>query len=218
MTQQKIAFVSDFDGTISDDDFFAYTTKAYFDERALAPWRAFLAGQKTHFDALKEMFSQIHVSADELRMLIDSIRIDPDLEAVWQVCKEKGIRLYVCSAGNDYYIRHLIGTLMEKFNVTLVSNKGEYSAKTGLIMTAPDKGNPYFDEKIGISKLKLVQKLKEDGFFVVFSGDGPPDIAPAEIADVVFAKKFLLKACREKGIETQQFEGFKDLLIYFKEL
>ena len=125
MTQRKIAFVSDFDGTISDDDFFAYTAKAYFDERALAPWRAFLAGQKTHFDALKEMFSQIHVPVDELRMLIDTIRIDPDLEAVWQICKEKEISLYVCSAANDYYIRHLIGTLMKKFNVTLISNKGE---------------------------------------------------------------------------------------------
>ena len=215
MENKKIAFVSDFDGTISDDDFFAYTTKAYFDERALVPWRAFLGGKKTHFNALKEMFAQIHVPIDELNALIDAIRLDPELEPTWKICRDKDIALYICSAGNDYYIRRLIGTLMKKYDVTLVSNHGEYVPETGLVMTAPEKTSPYFDEDVGISKLKLVEKLKADGFKVVFAGDGPPDIAPAQVADVVFAKKFLLEACREKEIKTEPFENFKDILIFF---
>lgn len=215
MKNKKIAFVSDFDGTISDDDFFAYTTKAYFDERALAPWRAFLAGKKTLFNALKEMFAQIHVPVDELNALIDAIRLDPELEPTWKICRDKGVALYICSAGNDYYIRRLIGTLIKKYNVTLVSNRGEYAPETGLVMTAPEAGCFYFDESVGISKQKLVEKLKADGFKVVFAGDGPPDIAPAQVADVVFAKKFLLKACREKGIRTEPFESFKDILNFF---
>ena len=217
MNNQRIAFVSDFDGTISDDDFFAYTTKAYFDNEALAPWRAFLAGEKTHFNALKEMFSQIHVSVDELRALIDSIRIDPDLEPVWRACRDKGVSLYVCSAGNDYYIRRLIGPLIDRYGVTLVSNTGGYSPETGLVMTAPDQSSPYFDAGVGISKRKLVEKLKRDGYFVVFAGDGPPDVAPAEISNAVFAKKMLLASCREKGIGTERFESFKDILNYFTE-
>ena len=215
MKKERIAFVSDFDGTITDDDFFAYTAKAYFDERALAPWRAFLAGEKTHFNALKEMFAQIHVPAGELNALIDSIRPDPDLESTWKVCRDKGAALYVCSAGNDYYIRRLTGSLMKKYQVTLVSNHGEYAPETGLVMTAPERTSPYFDEKVGISKLKLVQKLKSDGFKVVFAGDGPPDMAPAQAADVVFAKKFLLEACRSKGIKTEPFKNFKDILNFF---
>ena len=217
MKEEKIAFVSDFDGTISEDDFFAYTAKAYFDERALAPWRAFLAGEKTHFKALKEMFAQIHVSDDELHSLIDAIPIDPELENTWRCCRDKGVRMYVCSAGNDYYIRRLIGALIKKYDVTLVSNHGEYAPETGLVMTAPEKTSPYFDENVGISKLKLVEKLKSEGFKVVFAGDGPPDVAPAGIADVVFAKKFLLRACREKGIKTRRFESFKEIADYFKE-
>ena len=143
MNNQKIAFVSDFDGTISDDDFFAYTTKAYFDNEALVPWRA---------------------------------------------CRDKGVPLYVCSAGNDYYIRRLIGSLIDRYGVTLVSNTGGYSPETGPVMTAPDQSSPYFDADVGISKRKLVEKLKRDGYFVVFAGDGPPDVAPAEIADAVFAR------------------------------
>lgn len=218
MDNKKIAFVSDFDGTITDDDFFAYTTKTYFDEQALEPWRAFLAGKKTHFQALKEMFAQIHAPVDDLNAMIDSISVDPFLEPVWLLCRVKNVSLYVCSAGNDYYIRRLTGDLLKKYDVALVSNTGSYAPDTGLVMAAPEGTCPYFDADVGISKRKVVEKLKKDGFFVVFAGDGPPDVAPAELADVVFAKKFLLKACREKGIKTEKFEGFKDILNYFKEL
>lgn len=216
MGDGKIAFVSDFDGTISDDDFFSYTTRAYFDENALAPWRDYLAGEKTHFCALKEMFAQIHVPEEKLHRLIDSIHVDPALDETWRLCHEKGIRLYVCSAGNDYYILRLIGALIKKYNVTLISNKGEYFAESGLVMTAPDESSPYYDKAVGISKLSVIEKLKADGYFVVFAGDGPPDIASAEKADVVFAKKFLLNACLEKGIKTEPFSGFSDILSFFE--
>lgn len=37
----KAAFVSDFDGTITGDDFFAYASEAFFDEKSLTPWRRF---------------------------------------------------------------------------------------------------------------------------------------------------------------------------------
>lgn len=216
MRPSKIAFVSDFDGTISDDDFFAYTAKAYFDERALAPWRAYLAGGKTHFQALKEMFAQIRVPVEQFHSLIDSIHIDADLEKTWRFCYENEISLFVCSAGNDYYIRRLISPLLNEFKVSLVSNTGEYNPETGLVMTAPDESSPYYDTAVGISKLKLVESLKEEGYFVVFAGDGPPDVAPAQKADVVFAKKFLLQACRDKQIPTLPFDGFKDILAYFQ--
>lgn len=218
MTPENTVFISDFDGTITDDDFFAYTAKAYFDERALKPWREYLAGQKTHFEALREMFAQIRAKTDDLNALIDGIRLDPDLDAVWELCVEKGIKLFVCSAGNDYYIRRLLGNRLQKYGVTLISNKGEYSPETGLVMTAPDKNAPYYDAEVGISKYKLAKSQKDAGRFVIFAGDGPPDLAPARIADVVFARKLLLKKCLEDGIKTQKFNGFKDIGNYIERM
>lgn len=218
MTLENTVFISDFDGTITDDDFFAYTAKAYFDERALKPWREYLSGQKTHFDALKEMFAQIRVKADELNALIDGIKLDPCLDAVWKLCAEKGIKLFVCSAGNDYYIRRLLRDRLTKYGVTLVTNKGEYSPETGLVMTAPDKSNPFYDADIGISKYKLARSQKDAGHFVIFAGDGPPDLAPARIADAVFARKLLLEKCLENGIKTQKFDNFKDIGDYIERM
>ena len=218
MVNKKIAFVSDFDGTITDDDFFEYTTKTYFDEDALKPWKAYVAGKKNHFDALKEMFAKIRVEEKDLKGLIETINIDKNFEKVIKLCASKDIDLYICSAGNDYYIMQAIGNIIKKYNIKLVTNHGEYSKEDGLVMTAPEKTDPFYDEKIGISKSKLVQSLKDEGAFVVFAGDGPPDIAPARIADVVFAKKKLLKKCHDEKIKTKKFGDFSDIYTYFKEL
>lgn len=214
----KIAFVSDFDGTITEDDFFTYTTRAYFDEEALAPWREYLAGRKTHFNALKEMFAQIHVDNSDLEKLVDHIYVDKDLDKVWQLCVDKGIELYVCSAGNDYYIRRILGDRLQKYGVTLVTNNGIYNPDTGLVMTAPPQDSPFYDENIGISKYRLVKKLKEEGYFVIFAGDGPPDFEPAKIADVVFARKMLLERAQNEGLKTKKFDGFKDIYDYIEGL
>lgn len=217
MTQKRIAFVSDFDGTITDDDFFTYVANAYFNEHALAPWRAYLLGHKTHFDALSEMFSNIHVDVDTLKKLIHTMKIDPKIHDVFALCKEKNIPIYICSAGNDYYIRELLGNEILDFNIQLATNPATYSEENGLIMQKLPSDSPYFDSDVGISKYKLVKKLKDDGYFVIFAGDGPPDFDPARIADVVFAKKILLQKCKEEGIPTKYFRGYIDILSYLNE-
>lgn len=216
--KQKTAFVSDFDGTITQDDFFTYTANAYFDEQALAPWRDYLAGRKTHFNALKEMFAQIHVPEKELEQLVDGIHADPHLDDVWALCREKNIPLFVCSAGNDYYIKRILGDQISKYKITVISNSGTYNSENGLVMTAPEKSSPFYDENVGISKYKLVKKLKDEGYFVIFAGDGPPDFEPAKIADVVFARKMLLDKCRAAGIKTENFDSFEDIYNYIRRL
>lgn len=213
---EKIAFITDFDGTISDDDFFTYITKAYFDEEALKPWLEYLSGYKTHFNALNEMFEQLRVSEADLQKLMNQIKIDPALIKTFELCAEKNIPIYICSAGCDYYINYLIGDLIKKYNITLISNSGTYNQKTGLTMHAPDKSSPYFDEKIGISKASIVNKLHQEGYKVIFAGDGPPDFEPAKIADVVFAKKMLLEKCQDAGLNTHKFADFNDIYTFIK--
>ena len=75
----------------------------------------------------------------------------------------------------------------------------------------PPYDSEFYDARVGISKAGVVQSLKRQGYDVVFAGDGPPDFAPAQIADVVFAKKILLEKCLEANIKTQPFETFDDV-------
>lgn len=213
----KYVFLSDFDGTISDDDFFFYTARAFFDDDALLPWREYLAGKKSHFDALKEMFGSLRLPKEAFDRFIEGVRIDAQIEAVFALCREKQIPIYIASAGCDYYIIKLIGDLIGNYNITLLSNRGEYTPEGGLIMIAPEKDDPFYDPNTGVSKYKLAKSLKDRGYKIIFAGDGLPDIEPAQISDIVFARKVLLQKCEEAGIKTRKFDNFGDIAQLLKE-
>lgn len=215
---QKYVLVSDFDGTITSDDFFTLIADKYFDEQTLAPWRQYLSGKMTHLNALKQMFAQIHLSSDELLKFINQISYDPKFIDTVKLCSQKNIPVYICSAGCDYYINKLIGDIIKEYNITVVSNHGIYDEKCGLQMVPPPENSPFYDEKIGISKAAVVKKLHQEGYKVIFAGDGPPDFAPAGIADVVFAKKRLLAKCIEANIKTEKFDDFQDIFNFIEEL
>lgn len=215
---KKIAFVSDFDGTITPEDFFWYVSERYLDEQALAPWQRYLEGRETHLNALNQIFAKIHVPVAAFDDFIKTIPYDQNFPETAVLCREKNIPFYICSAGCDYYINRIIGPEMKAGNIRLVTNQGIYSEESGLKMIPPPENSPYYDAKVGISKAAVVQKLKDEGYFVVFAGDGPPDVAPAALADVVFAKKILLGRCCEQGMDYLKFDDYNDIYRYLSEV
>lgn len=215
---KKIAFVTDFDGTISPEDFFWYISKHCLDEQALAPWQRYLDGQESHLNALNQIFAQIHLPVAEFDKFIKTIPYDQAFPKTAEFCLEKQIPFYICSAGCDYYIDRIIGGTIKSKNIHLITNQGVYSEKNGLQMIPPPENSPYYDKEVGISKAAVVQKLKTEGYFVVFAGDGPPDVAPAALADVVFAKKILAERCLAEGIAYRNFENFNNIYRYFTEV
>ncbi len=216
--KRKTAFVSDFDGTITGDDFFAYASEAFFDEKSLAPWRRFKRGEISHFEALREMFSQIRVPLGKLNAFMDKIPVDAGFATAAQICREKNIPVYICSAGCDYYINYLIGNVIKKYDVSLVTNHGRYSPESGLTMEMPPADSPYFDPLTGISKAAIVNRLHKEGYDVIYAGDGLPDYEAARNADIVFARRDLLTKCREAGLAVRSFNDFGVINAYLKEL
>jgi 2,3-diketo-5-methylthio-1-phosphopentane phosphatase len=214
----KYAFLSDFDGTISDDDFFYYTAEAFFNDNAFAPWREYLTGKKTHFDALKDMFASLRLSKEDFDRFISGVRVDPKARSVFALCYEKNIPTYIASAGCDYYIKALIGEWIKTYNILLLANSGEYNQTSGLTLKAPDINDPFYDRQTGVSKYKLAKTLKDQGYTLIFAGDGLPDFESAKIADVVFARKMLLEKCREARIETQDFNDFGDIEYFINNI
>ena len=211
---RKIAFVTDFDGTITHNDFFHVVIDAYFEEKDLQTWYDYKAGKKDHFDALSSIFGKIRADKKDFDELIDTINVDKDFTNVLSLCSEKKIPVYVVSAGSSYYIQRRIGKILSKYNAKLIVNGGEYSPETGLTMIKPPSDSVYFDDAVGVSKVKVVQDLKNRGFFVIFAGDGGVDFEAAKVADVVFAKNALLEKCREANIEVKPFSSFKDIFDF----
>ena len=98
--------------------------------------------------------------------------------------------------------------------MTLVSNSGTYSPKTGLTMKP---NSQYPDKNLGISKVNLVKNLKKQGYHVIFCGDGLPDIEPAKLADKVFARKTLYQECLKQNIKADFLTTFTKVKNYIKE-
>ena len=85
-------------------------------------------------------------------------------------------------------------------------------------LVAPDKNSPYYNSNTGISKERIVQKLKDDGFFTIYAGDGKPDLKASKIADTVFAKDMLLELCKKENIKTNSFIDFSDIVKYIRNI
>ena len=215
---KKLALVIDFDGTITDDDFFVYVRDAYFDDNALAPWRLYLEGKFTHFNALKQIYGTLRVSEKEINKLVEKVRIDTSALSLFKYCFNKNMPVYIASAGCDYYIKRLIGNEIKAYNITLITNTSYYNKDEGLVIQPPHADSWYYKESTGISKANIVEYLKQNGYFVIFAGDGLPDIEPAKIADIVFAKKILLEKCLELGMSTEEFITCEQIVNYMKNM
>jgi len=211
---KKLALVSDFDGTISDRDFFYYVADKYFDEGMLKPWREFLSGKKKHFDALAEMFANLRVSQGELNDFISTIKIDEHFFEVAKWCVQQKIPVTICSAGNDYYIKQLMKNEIKKYNISLISNYGEYSEDKGLLMRPNEK---YYDENLGVSKVAIVNDFQARGYFVIYCGDGLPDVEAACKADKIFARDMLYEECQKLEVETEKLRDFMQVKKFMEE-
>ena len=212
------ALISDFDGTITKEDFFNMVVDRLLTKEDIKPWDDYIAGRISHVEALSRIFAKVRIPQAKLDDFIQSIEIDPKAPETFELCKKLDIPIYICSAGMDYYILKRIPELIKKYNITIVSNTGKYSQETGFKMSPPPAGSPFCCKNTGIAKDKLVNYLKNQGYFTIFAGDGRPDIKAAKAADAVFAKDILLKLCKEQNIETLKFDGFEDIEKYIKQL
>ncbi len=216
---KKIVLISDFDGTISKKDFFYMVIDNLLTDKksALAPWQEYLKGNIKHIDALSGIFSQIRLSQPDFDKFISTIEVDERFYDTAKFCNDKKIPFYICSAGTKYYIEKRIADVLQKYEITLISNDATYTQKDGLHLIPPAESVYFYNPNTGISKEAIVKKFKDDGYFTVYAGDGKPDFKASKIADAVFAKDLLLELCKKEKVKTQKFDDFGDILNYIGE-
>lgn len=202
---KKWAFVSDFDGTISQKDFYWLVIEQYFPEghELFKQWKA---GELLDIDFLQRVFRATSLTEEELLREIERIPLDPDAIPLLKEVREAGADVYILSAGTDYYIRHL---LRELDDVTILSNRGEY--ESGGIGLKLDPAEWSYSERYGIDKRKVVERLKESYETVHFAGDSEPDSHPAHVADRTFAKDALQTILQQQGVDFEPVESFRDI-------
>lgn len=153
---EKFLFISDFDGTLTQKDFYEIAINRFIPEegrRIIAAWKN---GEMTVFTFLKTVFQSLNRSEAEIEAAVAEIDVDPYINPFFSRIEKAGGDWLVLSAGTRYYIERVFRAQGIE-NPWIISNPGSYR-NGGVEMTA-DTASPFYSETYGIDKSLVVNNL-----------------------------------------------------------
>ncbi len=207
--QKKIAILCDFDGTVASDDVGNLLFKTFNTDGGTAEvverWHR---GEISSRECLEREAEMARVCRRELDKFILERRLDPYFKDFHDFAKKRGMEVVIMSDGLDYYIetmlvRHGLG------EIEFFANRLEIDGDRLKVAF------PYYDllecQDCGCCKTHHLYRYRDEGYFIIYVGDGKSDCCPCATADLVFAKGRLLEFCREKNIDHIKFRNFRDV-------
>jgi 2,3-diketo-5-methylthio-1-phosphopentane phosphatase len=209
-TSQAKILVTDFDGTLTRNDFYDLVCRHFPQIAALHFWQRYEQGEITHFEAMQGIYSQIRATPEEMADLLHEMQLDPKLpETVWRL-EQADWAVKVVSAGGEWYILNLLdaaGVVLE-----VHANPGKFSTTQGLQLQLPE-GSPFFSRRFGIDKSMVVRQALAVTSTVAYAGDGRSDLDPALLVspELRFARGWLAGHLRDLGEAYQPFEQWTEI-------
>ena len=206
-----IAICCDFDGTITLMD----TGKALLSTLTKEDWQAVdkfvINGQIGTREALIKQWGMIeHTTWEEIFTIVDTMKIDPSFYDFYNWVIEENIMFIILSDGFQKYINRIleyneinVDSLDILANdVDLVDNKLKLTFNT-----------PECNHGCANCKYSHVLKLKNEGYKMIYIGDGLSDILPAaELADIIYARNNEDLAKKLEGdSRLQVFDSFSKI-------
>src|SRR6185369_9656621 len=166
--------ISDFDGTMTAQDFYTVALKRLPAEAA-DYWPLYERGKLSHFSALATIFALLTVDETGYSAMLAEMGLEEGIENSVTELASAGWGVEIASAGCSCYIERLLGS--RGLSIPLHANPGIFSPGKGVAMRLPE-GEEYFSPETGVDKKMIVGKLQDGGVDVAYAGDGRPDLAP----------------------------------------
>ena len=201
--------VSDFDGTMTEQDFFRVALSR-LPPRAAVPWERYEQGVTSHFEALAKIFSRMRISQQELDAMLVEMRLESGLTGAMHCLQQGGWSLVIASAGCEYYIERMM--FRAGVEVEIYANPGNFNPGKGLVMKKQPE-SPFFAAETGIDKAAVVQHYLDQGCDTAFAGDGRPDLLPALLVppERRFARGWLADELEKRREPFVRFERWRDI-------
>ncbi|HEX2661501.1 MAG TPA: HAD-IB family phosphatase [Candidatus Acidoferrum sp.] len=204
-------FVSDYDGTITDKDFYALLAERYVPADTPDYFAQYRKRQISHFEAMAAYFAFAPTEVQRLEELLTASQVDPDLNTSAALLRHAGWELWVVSAGSSWYVERVLnraGVL-----ATVYSNPGRLENGRGLVLEKLDASSPYHSASVGVDKSAVVRHALRVADTVAFAGDGPPDLQPALLVrpELRFARGILAEELRARGEAFQPFSRWSEI-------
>jgi len=208
---KKIAFVSDFDGTLTDRDFYHIVMDKYLKDWAPGYYSEWIKTKKIDVEFLNKIFGAMDRNEVEILEDILELPLDPYAMDFIKKVETCGGDFFILSAGTSYYIEKLLGHYNIK-NVTVISMEGVY--KNRGLQILPDSSSEFYSDKWGVDKEKVILLLKQKYEKVFFAGDSEPDMGAAKVADYAFARNKLQELLRLADIPFMPFNKYNEIEEY----
>ncbi|MGL5381355.1 MtnX-like HAD-IB family phosphatase, partial [Clostridium sp.] len=208
---KKILFISDFDGTISKEDFYKKIMYKYMPEKEETYYKDFKAEKIKDIDFLNEIFTTMNLEEDAIEDEIMQLEIDEGFEKIVEKCRELGIDFVILSAGCEYYIKKIMKK-MKLESIPVFSNIGRYEEKG--IRINPDQTSIFYSERYGIDKEKVVKHFREQYDMIIYAGDSAPDYKASLWADIRFVKGELIHLYEKTSRSYISIESLEDVISY----
>ncbi len=205
----KRILVSDFDGTMTQIDFYHYALEKLIPSEIPNYWEEYLTGKLTHFQTMQAYYSKINSSEKELLKALDDLQIDPAIPSSIEALQREGWDVVVVSYGCSWYIKQIF--LKSNIDLPVFSNPGELIE--GSLQLNEDKSSEFYDQNTGVSKKLVIQKALSKYKQVAFAGDGQPDYEPALLVEenLRFAKNALAQELEKNNKKFKSFQKWSEI-------
>lgn len=208
-------FISDFDGTLTDEDFYFIIMKKFLGDKGKEIYKNWTSDNMTVFEFLKAIFSSTNESEEEILKAVMDIKFDTYAKEFIKSVREANGDFMILSAGCNYYIDKLLEYLEIK-DVKVISNSGVY--QDGKIVMTADTNSPFYSKAYGVDKALVVEHFKKMYPKLYYAGDSEPDFKASKVADIVFARGHLQKMLQNAGHNFVAVDNFNEIGAYLNQM
>lgn len=200
---RRNALVSDFDGTMTEVDFFTLVADRYMPAGSSDYFELYRQGKMTHVEAMQGFFQHSPTDPALLEELLRDTSPDVGLRESVQRAEDAGWDVIVVSAGSSWYIDRIFEALGIT-TVTVHSNTGQIVEGKGL----------QIDTTRDVDKSAVVRDALSRYERVAFAGDGPPDLAPALLVppELRFARRWLAQELMQRRELFHPFDRWREVV------
>jgi 2-hydroxy-3-keto-5-methylthiopentenyl-1-phosphate phosphatase len=205
---KKIVVLCDFDGTVAQEDVGDLLFQTFAREDAQQAVTEWTRGKISSRECLEREAASARCCPHELKKFLSSRRLDPYFKDFHDFARQRGIEVVVLSDGLDYYIEQIL-IRNGLGGIEFFANRLHIDGETLRVEF------PWYDmlacTECGCCKTHHLLRYRQEGYFIVYVGNGLSDRCPCENADLVLAKGELLDHCRAKNIGAVEFRNFRDV-------
>jgi len=206
----KIALQCDFDGTVTEEDVSFLLLDTYVGSR----WREYLKeyteGRIPVGTFNKKVFGMMKADRQTMTDLVlnsDRVKIRPGFRELTDYCSQKGHKIVIVSNGLIFYIE----AILENLGIDSLEVHAAESRFSPDGMEVRYLGPDGTEMEVGY-KEAYTELLQQQGYNVIYVGNGASDIFSSRRAIKVFATSDLLEKCREEDLKCTPFTDFHDVI------